>query len=69
VHVRGEKKKKKKRKKKSKYSILIASFTSSGIHETGTLVGCLRKLEGWNFSSIVTEVNDDDGYKKVVLYF
>jgi protein tyrosine/serine phosphatase len=28
----------------------------SGIHETGTLVGCLRKLEGWNFSSIVTEV-------------
>lgn len=29
----------------------------SGIHESGTLVGCLRKLEGWNFSSIITEVN------------
>ncbi|KAG5458414.1 MAG: tyrosine phosphatase family-domain-containing protein [Olpidium bornovanus] len=28
----------------------------AGIHETGTFVGCLRKLQGWNFSSIVGEV-------------
>ncbi|CAO3644808.1 unnamed protein product [Mucor fragilis] len=33
----------------------ILIMCTSGIHETGTLVGCLRKLEGWNFSSIVTE--------------
>ncbi|EIE77595.1 hypothetical protein RO3G_02299 [Rhizopus delemar RA 99-880] len=36
---------------------------TSGIHETGTLVGCLRKLEGWNFSSIVTEYRAYAGSK------
>lgn len=28
---------------------------SSGVRETGTLVGCLRKLQHWNFNSIVYE--------------
>ncbi|KAJ3224409.1 hypothetical protein HDU81_008567 [Chytriomyces hyalinus] len=28
---------------------------SSGIHETGAFIGCLRKLLGWNFNSIVVE--------------
>ncbi|KAF7731202.1 hypothetical protein EC973_000617 [Apophysomyces ossiformis] len=36
---------------------------TSGIHETGTLVGCLRKLEGWNFSSIITEYRAYAGSK------
>ncbi|RUP16259.1 hypothetical protein BC936DRAFT_139534 [Jimgerdemannia flammicorona] len=27
----------------------------SGIHETGIVIGCLRHLQNWNFSSIVTE--------------
>jgi hypothetical protein len=38
------------------YIFFFFFYNRSGIHETGTLVGCLRKLEGWNFSSIVTEV-------------
>ncbi|ORY99063.1 protein-tyrosine phosphatase [Syncephalastrum racemosum] len=33
----------------------VLIMCTSGIHETGTLVGCLRKLERWNFSSIITE--------------
>ncbi|KAI9293344.1 protein-tyrosine phosphatase, partial [Neoconidiobolus thromboides FSU 785] len=28
---------------------------TSGIHETGAFVGCLRKLQDWNFNSIVVE--------------
>ncbi|ORY35197.1 hypothetical protein BCR33DRAFT_664638, partial [Rhizoclosmatium globosum] len=28
---------------------------TSGIHETGAFVGCLRKYLGWNFNSIVVE--------------
>ncbi|KAI8071578.1 protein-tyrosine phosphatase [Gongronella butleri] len=41
----------------------ILIMCTSGIHETGTLVGCLRKLEGWNFSSIVTEYRSFAGTK------
>ncbi|KAI8082021.1 tyrosine phosphatase family-domain-containing protein [Thamnidium elegans] len=41
----------------------ILIMCTSGIHETGTLVGCLRKLEGWNFSSIVTEYRSYAGTK------
>eukprot|EP00842_Homolaphlyctis_polyrhiza_P006456 jgi/Hompol1/6811/HPOL_005104-RA len=33
----------------------ILIMCTSGVHETGTLVGCLRKLQGWNFNSIVVE--------------
>ena len=28
---------------------------TSGIHQTGTLVGCLRRLLGWNLASIINE--------------
>lgn len=28
---------------------------TSGIHQTGTLVGCLRRLLNWNLASIVNE--------------
>lgn len=28
---------------------------SAGIFETGTLLGCLRKIQGWNLSSILFE--------------
>ncbi|CAO3648645.1 unnamed protein product [Cunninghamella blakesleeana] len=41
----------------------ILIMCTSGIHETGTLVGCLRKLERWNFSSIVTEYRSFAGPK------
>ncbi|KAI8370476.1 protein-tyrosine phosphatase [Radiomyces spectabilis] len=41
----------------------VLIMCTSGIHETGTLVGCLRKLEGWNFSSIITEYRSYAGTK------
>ncbi|KAI9281145.1 tyrosine phosphatase family-domain-containing protein, partial [Sporodiniella umbellata] len=41
----------------------ILIMCTSGIHETGTLVGCLRKLEYWNFSSILTEYRAYAGSK------
>ncbi|CAG8574642.1 15122_t:CDS:2 [Acaulospora morrowiae] len=37
----------------SNYPILV--ICTSGIHETGTFIGCLRKLQNWNFSSIIIE--------------
>ncbi|KAJ2785286.1 hypothetical protein H4R18_000610 [Coemansia javaensis] len=36
---------------------------SSGVRETGTLVGCLRKLQHWNFNSIVCEYRSFAGGK------
>ncbi|KAJ1936829.1 hypothetical protein FBU59_004934 [Linderina macrospora] len=39
---------------KTNHPLLIVC--SSGVRETGTLVGCLRKLQHWNFNSIVYEV-------------
>ncbi|KAI9344959.1 protein-tyrosine phosphatase [Obelidium mucronatum] len=33
----------------------VLLMCTSGIHETGTFVGCFRKLIGWNFNSIVVE--------------
>ncbi|KAJ2477630.1 hypothetical protein EV174_004559, partial [Coemansia sp. RSA 2320] len=36
---------------------------SSGVRETGTLVGCLRKLQHWNFNSIVYEYRSYAGGK------
>ncbi|KAJ2811978.1 hypothetical protein H4S07_001715 [Coemansia furcata] len=35
----------------------------SGVRETGTLVGCLRKLQHWNFNSIVYEYRSFAGGK------
>jgi protein tyrosine/serine phosphatase len=28
---------------------------SSGVQETGVVVGCLRKLQGWNLTSVIQE--------------
>eukprot|EP00126_Sphaerothecum_destruens_P008916 Sdes_comp20383_c0_seq3m14273 len=36
------------------HPVLVAC--TSGIHQTGTLVGCLRKLQSWNMNSILNEV-------------
>ncbi|PVU92765.1 hypothetical protein BB559_003599 [Furculomyces boomerangus] len=38
---------------KSFHPILLVC--SSGIRETSTVVGCLRKLQNWNFNSIIFE--------------
>jgi protein tyrosine/serine phosphatase len=35
------------------YPLMIMCTT--GVHETGTLIGCLRKLMRWNLNSIVVE--------------
>ncbi|CAG8585919.1 6468_t:CDS:2 [Cetraspora pellucida] len=35
------------------YPMLV--MCTSGIHETGTFIGCLRKLQNWNFTSIMVE--------------
>lgn len=36
---------------------------SYGVQETGALIGCLRKLQGWNFNSIVLEYRSFAGSK------
>ncbi len=36
---------------------------SSGINETGTVVGCLRRLQGWNMTSIIDEYRRFAGAK------
>jgi tyrosine-protein phosphatase SIW14 len=36
---------------------------SSGINETGTVVGCLRRLQGWNLTSIIDEYRRFSGSK------
>ncbi|ORX75372.1 protein-tyrosine phosphatase [Anaeromyces robustus] len=36
---------------------------TSGIHETGTLIGCFRKLQRWNFNSILFEYHSFGGSK------
>jgi hypothetical protein len=33
----------------------VAIMCTSGVHETGIVVGCLRKLSGWNLTSILIE--------------
>ncbi|KAI8050868.1 protein-tyrosine phosphatase [Syncephalis plumigaleata] len=33
----------------------ILIMCTTGIHETGMLVGCLRRLQHWSFTSILTE--------------
>jgi protein tyrosine/serine phosphatase len=34
----------------------VLVMDTSGVHETGALIGCLRKIQGWNFNSIIVEV-------------
>ncbi|KXS09319.1 protein-tyrosine phosphatase [Gonapodya prolifera JEL478] len=41
----------------------VMVMCTSGVHETGTLMGCLRKLQGWNFNSIVVEYHSFAGSK------
>ncbi|CAG8514483.1 7592_t:CDS:2 [Ambispora gerdemannii] len=41
----------------------ILVMCTSGIHETGTFIGCLRKLQNWSFSSIVAEYRSYAGNK------
>eukprot|EP01133_Synstelium_polycarpum_P019067 gene19067-22832_t len=36
------------------YPLMITC--TSGIHQTGVLVGCLRRLQNWNLTSILVEV-------------
>ncbi|KJE97577.1 hypothetical protein, variant 1 [Capsaspora owczarzaki ATCC 30864] len=35
----------------------VMLMCSSGIHQTGTIVGCLRRLQNWNLTSILNEVS------------
>eukprot|EP00729_Bicosta_minor_P002456 gene2456-7772_t len=46
---------------RSKYPLLIAC--NLGRHHTGTVVGCLRKLQRWNLTSIVEEYRRYAGSK------
>ncbi|KAJ2786835.1 hypothetical protein GGI15_001197 [Coemansia interrupta] len=46
---------------KQNHPLLIVC--SSGVRETGTLVGCLRKLQHWNFNSVVYEYRSFAGGK------
>eukprot|EP00899_Mesostigma_viride_P008065 jgi/Mesvir1/1725/Mv21178-RA.3 len=38
----------------------VMAMCSSGIHQTGTLVGCLRKLQRWNLTSIIEEAEEEE---------
>ena len=33
----------------------VLVLDTAGIFEAGTLLGCLRKMQGWNFASILVE--------------
>ena len=46
---------------RTKYPLLIAC--NLGRHHTGTVVGCLRKLQRWNLTSIVEEYRRYAGSK------
>lgn len=37
----------------SRHPLIIVCL--SGVHQTGALVGCLRRLQGWSFTSIIEE--------------
>ncbi|KDN53409.1 protein-tyrosine phosphatase [Tilletiaria anomala UBC 951] len=41
----------------------IAICDTSGMHETGVLVGCMRKMQSWNFASILVEYRSFAGSK------
>ncbi|KAF9539730.1 hypothetical protein EC957_005104 [Mortierella hygrophila] len=43
------------------YPIMV--MDTSGIHEIGTFMGCLRRLQHWNFSSIIVEYRAYAGNK------
>ena len=39
----------------------VMLICTSGIHQTGTLVGCLRRLQGYNLTSILEEYQSFSG--------
>ncbi|KAI8818386.1 protein-tyrosine phosphatase [Fimicolochytrium jonesii] len=41
------------------HPVLVTCLT--GLHDTGTLIGCLRKLQGWNFNTIIVEYRSYTG--------
>ncbi|KAJ3189377.1 hypothetical protein HDU85_003006 [Gaertneriomyces sp. JEL0708] len=41
----------------------IMVLCTSGVYETGTFIGCLRKLLHWNFNSIIVEYRSYAGSK------
>ncbi|KAG0088984.1 hypothetical protein BGZ93_010085 [Podila epicladia] len=43
------------------YPVIV--MDTSGIHEIGTFMGCLRRLQHWNFSSIIVEYRAYAGNK------
>lgn len=45
----------------SSYPLVV--MCSLGRHQTGTLIGCLRKLQGWNLASILEEYRRYAGSK------
>ena len=45
----------------SSYPLLV--MDNLGRHRTGTMVGCLRKLQGWNLTSILEEYRRHAGAK------
>lgn len=47
--------------RRSAHPLLICD--TSGIHTVGVLVGCLRKLQGWNLNAIVNEYRSYAGSK------
>jgi len=45
----------------SRYPLLV--MCNLGRHRTGTMIGCLRKLQGWNLTSILEEYRRHAGPK------
>lgn len=45
----------------------IGIMCTLGRHHTGTLVGCLRKLQGWNLTAILEEYRRHAGSKRRLL--
>lgn len=41
----------------------VLIMCTGGIHETGTFIGCLRRLQGWNLTSILVEYRSFAGQK------
>ncbi|KAI8902826.1 protein-tyrosine phosphatase [Globomyces pollinis-pini] len=41
----------------------VLIMCTTGVQETGCLVGCLRKLQNWNFNSIIVEYRSFAGNK------
>jgi tyrosine-protein phosphatase OCA1 len=49
----------------ARYPVLV--MCNLGRHRTGTMIGCLRKLQGWNLTSILEEYRRHAGSKHRLL--